>query len=137
VLRNGVLRRDVAGFAYSETPPRGRHTYAVAALDTSGNVGPAAVALMPSATNGSSVAKPRNVLLSRKHRGRLVTMRFLAKGATGMRAYRGARRIARSGRDRVSVTTRVPRRGRRARRARVRVVASSWAGERVKHFTIR
>ena len=89
---------------------------------------------MPSATNGSSVAKPRIVLLERKHKGRLVTMRFVAKGATGMRAYRGAKRVARSSKDRISVTLSVPRRG---RRARVRIVASSWAGDRVKHFTIR
>ena len=42
-------------------------------------------------------------------------MRFIAKGATGMRVYRGAKRIARSSTDRISVTTIVPRRGRRAR----------------------
>jgi hypothetical protein len=48
--------------------------------------------------------------------------------------YRGDKRVARSGTDRVAVTTVVPRRG---RRARVKVVASSWAGDRVKHFTIR
>ena len=60
---------------------------------------------MPSATNGSSIAKPRIVLLSRKHKGRLVTMRFVAKGATGMRAYRGSKRVARTSKDRISVTT--------------------------------
>ncbi len=134
VLRDGAIKRDVAGFSFSERPPKGRHTYSVAAIDFSNNAGPLTSVVMPSATNGSSVAKPRIVLLKRKHKGRLVTMRFVAKGATGMRAYRGAKRVARSSKDRISVTLSVPRRG---RRARVRIVASSWAGDRVKHFTIR
>jgi Gametolysin peptidase M11 len=134
VLRNGVLKRDVAGFSFTEKPPKGKHTYAVAAIDTSNNAGPLASALMPSATNGSSVSKPRIFRLSRKRKGRLVTMRFIAKGATGMRAYRGSKRIAKSSRDRFSVSVRVPRRG---KRPRVKIVASSWAGDRVKHFTFR
>lgn len=134
VLRNGAIMRDVAGFSFTEKPPKGQHTYAVAAIDTSNNAGPLTSALMPSPTNGSSVAKPRIVLLSRKHRGSLVTMRFIAKGATGMRAYRGAKRVARSSKDRISVTVRVPRRG---RRAKLKLIASSWAGDGVKHFLIR
>lgn len=134
VLRNGAFKRDVAGLSFSEKPPQGRHSYAVAAIDSSNNVGPLASVVMPSATNGSSVAKPRIFVLKRKRRGRLVTMRFIAKGATGMRAYRGSKRIARSSKDRISVSVRVPRRG---KRPRVRVVASSWAGDRVKHFTFR
>ena len=134
VFRNGVFVRSVLGFAFTERAPKGQHTYAVAAVDASGNVGPAAGAPMPSATTGSSVARPKIVLLRRKRNGRLVTMRFIAKGATGLRVYRGDKRIARTDRDRLSVTTTVPRRG---RRARAKVVASSWAGDRVKHFTIR
>jgi hypothetical protein len=134
VLRNGVIRRDVAGFSFAETPPQGRHTYTVAAIDTSNNAGPLSSVVMPSATNGSSVTRPRIVVLWRKHKGRLVTTRFIAKGATGMRAYRGAKRIARSSKDRISVTVRVPRRG---WRPKVKVVASSWAGDRVKSFVVR
>jgi hypothetical protein len=134
VSRNGVFLRNVQGFSFTERPPKGQHTYSVAAVDTSGNLGPPAAAIMPSATTGSSVARPKIVLLRRKHAGRLVTMRFVAKGATGMRAYRGDKRLARSSTDRVSVTTAVPRHG---RRARLKIVASSWAGDRVKHFTIR
>lgn len=134
VFRNGVFLRNVLGFSFTERPPKGRHTYAVAAVDTAGNVGPPAGATMPSATTGSTVLRPKIVLLKRKRKGRLVTMRFIAKGATAMRVHRGAKRLARNSKDRISVTTTVPRRG---KRARLRVVASSWAGDRVKHFTIR
>ncbi len=134
VFRNGAFVRSVQGVSFTERPPRGRHTYAVAAVDAAGNLGPPAGATMPSATTGSSVTRPTIVLLKRKRKGRLVTMRFIAKGATALRVYRGTKRLARTDRDRISVTTTVPRRG---RRARVKVVASSWAGDRVKHFTIR
>jgi chitodextrinase len=134
VFRNGVFVRAVLGFSFTERAPKGQHTYAITAVDTAGNVGPPASATMPSATTGSSISRPRIVLLRRTHKGRLVTMRFIAKGATGLRVYRGARRLARTSGDRISVTTAVPRRG---RRARLEVVASSWAGDRVKHFTIR
>ena len=134
VFRNGIFLRNVLGFSLTERPPRGQHTYTVVAVDSAGNLGPPAAATMPSATTGSSVVRPKIVLLRRTHKGRRVTMRFIAKGATGMRVYRGGKRVARSSTDRVSVTTTVPRRG---RRARVKVVASSWAGDRVKHFTIR
>jgi signal transduction histidine kinase len=68
---------------------RGRHTYAGQAIDTSNNASPPTAITMPSATTGSSVARPKIFLLSRKHEGRLLTVRFVAKGATGMRAYRG------------------------------------------------
>ena len=134
VFRNGVFLRNVLGFSFTERPPKGQHTYSVAAVDAAGNPGPPASATMPSATTGSSVVRPKIVLLKRKHKGRLVTMRFIAKGATAMRVYRGTKRVARNAKDRISVTTTVPRRG---RRARLMVVASSWAGDRVKHFTIR
>ena len=134
VLRNGVFQRSILGFAYTERAPQGQHTYSIVAVDTAGNLGPPAAVTMPSATNGSSVARPTIALLKRTRKGRLVTMRFIARGATGMRVYRGARRVARNMTDRISVTTTLPARG---RRARLKVVASSWAGDRVKHFTIR
>ncbi len=133
VFRNGVFKRDVFGFKFTEKPPKGKHTYSVLAVDTSNNAGPPIAVVMPSATNGSSVAKPRIFLAKRKRHGRLLTVRFLAKGATGMRAYRGRKRIARSSKDRISVTVRLPRRG----RVRLKIVAASWAGDRVKYYRVR
>ena len=104
----------------------GEH-YEVSAEDTSFNPG------APAAANVVALA-PRTVLSKSSWKGRVITMRFRADGATSMRAYSTGRQIARAKGARLTVRLRMPP---RATRRTVRVVASSPAGSSARTWTVR
>ena len=63
-----------------------------------------------------------------------MTLRFSAKGATSLSAYRGSRRVARASGTRLTVRLTLPR---GVKRPRVKVVARSRAGTATKSFAMR
>ncbi len=131
VLRDGVFWADVTGFSSTDRPPAGQHRYAVSAVDTAGNIGPPTEMLL---TTRPSVTPTRIVLLRRKRKGRVVTLRFAANGATSLAAYRTGRRVAQTSGTHLTLRLRVPR---QARRPTVRIIASSPAGHISERFALR
>ena len=131
VFRNGNSRGVIRGFSFNERPPAGRHTYAISAIDTAGIEGPR-VAAAPVTVSAASV-RPKIVLASRKKKGRVVTMKFTAKGATSLSAYRGSRRVGRASGTKLTVRVTLPR---GVKRPKLRVVAASKAGPTSKTFSL-
>jgi hypothetical protein len=129
VVRDGVIVAQLSQQrTYSDRPGAGPHRYQVRAQDSSGNVG------APSAAKAVVAAVPRTVLSKSSRKGRAVTMRFRAVGATSMRAFRAGRQIARASGTRLTVRLRMaPRETRRT----VRVVASSPAGSSAHNWAVR
>ena len=129
VVRDGVRVAQLSQTAYSDRRAgTGSHRYQVSAEDPAGNLGaPAAAKVVVART-------PRPVLASSRWRGRVITMRFRAAGATSMRAYNAGRRIARAKGTRLTVRLRMEP---GATRRTVRVVASSPAGTRAHNWTVR
>jgi hypothetical protein len=127
VVRDGVTVAQVPQTTFSDRPRGGPHRYEVIAEDTSFNRGVPAAANIVAPT-------PRTVLSNSSRKGRVITMRFHADGATSMRAYSAGRRIARAKGSRLTVRLRMPP---RAARRTVRVVASSRAGSSAHTWTVR
>ncbi|HEV7806203.1 MAG TPA: hypothetical protein VGO80_10310 [Solirubrobacteraceae bacterium] len=82
----------------------------------------------------SRAAKPPVIgLVSRSRRGRIVTMRFSAPGATAISAYRGSRRVGRTSAARLTLRlTLAPS----AKRPRVKVIATSTAGASSRTYAL-
>jgi hypothetical protein len=127
VVRDGVTIAQVPRTTFSDRPGGGPHHYEVSAEDTSFNPG------APAAANVVALA-PRTVLSKSSWKGRVITMRFRADGATSMRAYSTGRQIARAKGARLTVRLRMPP---RATRRTVRVVASSPARSSAHTWTAR
>jgi hypothetical protein len=127
VLRDGETVAQVSQTAFSDRPSEGPHRYEVLAEDTSFNPGAPAAANVVATT-------PRTVLSKSSRKGRVVTLRFQASGATSMRAYSAGREVAHARAARLVVRLRLP--ARTARRT-VRVVASSPAGSSAHTWTVR
>jgi hypothetical protein len=135
VVRDGVTLAQASQSTYSDRPGGGPHRYEVSAEDSSGNRGaPAAanIVVAPAAANAGAPT-PRTVLSRSSRKGRVVTMRFQAVGATSMRAYSTGRQIAHARGTRLTVRLRMPP---RATRRTVRVVASSPAGSRAHSWKV-
>ena len=129
VARDGVTVAQISRTAYSDRHPgAGPHRYQVSAEDSAGNLGaPAAAKIVVART-------PRTVLARSRWKGRVITMRFRAAGATSMRAYNAGRRIARAKGTRLTVRLRLAP---GATRRTVRVVAASPAGSSAHNWTVR
>lgn len=163
VVRSGVSLGETTAGSLRDTPTSGSYRYEVRAVDAAGNVGPIATVDAsvstttraddrvpattvdpflddPSDDNVSSAPArtPRIRLVGYRwtttRRGRVITMRFSAPGATSMRAYRSGRKIARARGSRLTVRLRMPR---RAQRRAVRIVASSPDGSTVESWSVR
>jgi hypothetical protein len=128
IVRDGVKVAPVSQTTYSDRRAgAGPHRYQVIAEDSSGNLGaPSAVKIVVART-------PRTVLLRSSRKGRVITMRFRAVGATSMRAYSTGRRVARANGTRLTVRLRIAA---GATRRTVRVVASSPAGSSAHSWTV-
>jgi hypothetical protein len=130
IVRDGVKVAPVSQTTYSDRRAgAGPHRYQVIAEDSSGNLG------APSAVKIVIARTPRTVLLRSSRKGRVITMRFRAVGATSMRAYSAGRRIARAKGTRLTVRLRMAAGA--TRRRTVRVVASSHAGSSAHNWTVR
>jgi Gametolysin peptidase M11 len=127
VIRDGVTVAQVPQTSFSDRPSGGPHRYEVRAEDTSFNPG------APAAANIVATA-PRTVLSTSRWKGRVITMRFDAPGATSMRASCAGRQIAHAKGTRLTVRLRMPS---RATSRKVRVVASWPAGSRAHTWTVR
>lgn len=127
VIRDGVPVAQVPQTTFSDRPSAGRHRYEVRAEDTSFNPGAPAAANIVAAT-------PRTVLRTSSWKGRVITMRFEAIGATSMRATSKGRKLAHAKGTRLTVRLRMPS---RTSRRTVRVVASWPAGSSARTWTVR
>jgi hypothetical protein len=128
VVRDGVTVAEVSQRTYSDRPGAGPHRYEVSAEDSSGNLGG------PSTAKAVVAGAPRTVLSRSSWRGRVITMRFRAAGATSMRASSTGRQSARAKGTRLTLRLRMaPGETRRT----VRVVASSPAGSSAHNWTVR
>jgi hypothetical protein len=128
VVRDGEMVAQVSQRTYSDRPGAGSHRYEVSAQDSSGNLGG------PSAAKAVVAAAPRTVLSKSSWKGRVITMRFRAAGATSMRASSTGRQGTRAKGTRLTLRLRMaPGETRRT----VRVVASSPAGSSAHNWTVR
>jgi chitodextrinase len=132
VYRNGSSRGVIKGLSFSERPPAGRYTYSIAAIDTAGREGPRTAAA--AVTVSASSVRPTIVLASRRKQGRVVTVKFTAKGATSLSAYRGSRRVGRASGTRLTVRVTLPR---GVKRPTLKVVATSRAGSIARTFSLQ
>jgi len=153
ITRGGSPLTQVAGLGHRDRPEAGEQRYEVRAVDTAGNLGPPAQAVItvappvvpqPAAASSLGVPpppparavgkRPQIVRLRRSRDGSFVTMRFAAAGASSMAAYRGDRRVKKVSGSRLTVRLRVRR---NVRKPTVRIVASSAAGSSTKRFALR
>lgn len=137
ISRDGRWLTTTTSRTLAERPGSGRHRYEVTAVDTAGNVGPAAS--VHTTVAAASGAAPRIVLSSwsssyRPRGARMVTLRLRAPRAWRMRAWHEGRIVARSGSGRLVVRVRVP--SRRAR-VRIRVTATGAGGTTSATWTVR
>jgi hypothetical protein len=127
VIRDGVTVAQVSQTTFSDRPSGGPHRYEVRAQDTSFNDGAPAAANIVAAT-------PRTVLSKSSWKGRVITMRFQALGATSMRASSRGRQLAHAKGTRLTVRLRLPP---GTTRRTVRVLAAWPGGSSGRTWTVR
>lgn len=137
VVRDGVTVALTSLTTVPDRPGSGPHRYEVSAEDAAGNRSTPAVANVvvaaAAAAENAGAPAPRTVLSRSSWKGRTITMRFQAVGATAMRASSAGRQLARAKGTRLTVRLRLPP---RATRRTIRVVASSPAGSNTHSWTV-